>query len=813
MYAQNGRSLSVEFDNKDGYFPLVHQNKPAIILIDRQATKVIHLAATALQKDIQAITGVLPVIKHEADPGDRFAVIIGAVGESAFIHQLSQNKKVNTAGIAGQWETFSIAVVDRPNQPLKQALVIMGSDARGTAFGVFEFCRMMGVSPWTWWADVHPAKRKALYVSPGISRQGPPSVQYRGIFLNDEDWGLHPWAARNMDTAVKDIGPHTYQRIFELLLRLKANYIWPAMHPCTKAFYYYPQNPVLANDYSIVVGSSHCEPMLRNNVFEWAENYEHEYGVKPGEWRYDLNKAQIYHYWEDRVKQSASYPSVYTVGMRGIHDGSMPGPKAIPEKVKLLEQIIQDQRQLLSSQLHKPPQAIPQIFCPYKEVLTIYRNGLQLPDDITIVWADDNHGYLRQVSGTREQQRSGGSGVYYHLSYWGSPHDYLWLSSISPSLTAYEMTRAYKQGAQKLWVFNVGDIKPAEMEISFAMDMAWNVNRWNPLTAHAYAASWAGETFGPAFGKPIAAIKAEYYTLANAGKPEHLGSIRFTDTEASKRLAAYQQLSRRATTVYSKIPGRLKDAYYQLVWYPVEGARLMNEKILYAQKSLSLAAQGNDSALVYSAKAVQAFEQIKTITAIYNDSIAGGKWKGMMSWHPRDLPVFKMPGVATQKMIDSTKQSGIATPAAEKQRISIAAHNFSNKPAQAFQVLERLGITGQGVTLSFTGKRQTDTALTAQPYLEYKQRITPGTHAVVVKCLPTQSVNGSGQLRYAISVNNDRPQVVNVHTESETNTWKQNVLRGFSMGKTTHTIQPPGTATIRIYVLDEGLLVNQLEIE
>ncbi len=813
VFAQEANTPIIQFSHKAGYFPLVHQSKPAVILVDEKATKVIHIAAAALQKDIREITGVMPAIKHQADSSDGFAMIIGAIGESDLLQQLSHRKKVNTNRIAGKWETFSIEVINKPGRYQQQALVIMGSDARGTAFGVFEFCRMMGVSPWTWWADVHPEKHAGIYVSPGTSIQGPPSVQYRGIFLNDEDWGLQPWAARQMDTAVKDIGPNTYARIFELLLRLKANYIWPAMHPCTRAFYYYPQNPVLANDYSIVVGSSHCEPMLRNNVFEWAENYEHEYGTKPGEWRYDLNKDQIYRYWEDRIKQSASYPSVYTVGMRGIHDGSMPGPKPIPEKVKLLEQIIQDQRQLLSSRLNKPSQAVPQIFCPYKEVLTIYRNGLQLPEDITIVWADDNHGYLRQLSGAKEQQRSGGSGVYYHLSYWGAPHDYLWLSTISPSLISYEMTRAYEHGAKRLWVFNVGDIKPAELEISFAMDLAWNVNKWKPEQANNYAAYWAGETFGSAAAKPIAAIKQRYYTLANAGKPEHLGNVRFTAAEADQRLAAYRQISQQAKTLYASIPAHLKDAYFQLVWYPVEGARLMNEKILYANKSMALAAVQKDSALMYATKATKAFQQVRQLTAQYNDSIAGGKWKGMMSWHPRDLPVFNMPRVATEAMIDSIRQSANTAITPEKKAASVTAYHFTNKQVPGFRIIEGLGITGKGVTLAPGGHRPTDTNFTTQPFLEYKLPVTAGTHTLFVKCLPTQSVNGSGQLRYAISVNGDTPQVVNVHTESESNVWKQNVLRGYSLGKTIHTIQQSGTCNIRIYLLDEGLVLNQLEIE
>jgi hypothetical protein len=213
------------------------------------------------------------------------------------------------------------------------------------------------------------------------------------------------------------------------------------------------------------------------------------------------------------------------VGMRGIHDSGIPGPREPQEKIKLLEQVIGDQRALLAKYFDRPAQEIPQIFCPYKEVLSLYQAGLKLPDDVTIVWADDNHGYIRQLSNPQEQRRSGAGGVYYHLSYWGAPHDYLWLSSVSPSLISYEMTKAYRFGASRLWVFNVGDIKPAEMEIQFAMDLAWNVEAWPPQKAHEYARAWAAATFGEEFAEPIAKIKSRYFRLAASGKPEHLGTL------------------------------------------------------------------------------------------------------------------------------------------------------------------------------------------------------------------------------------------------------------------------------------------------
>ena len=825
--AQEGTPLSVSYSPQPLFFPLAGSHQTADIYVEAGAAKVVSIAAAALQHDIKDITGTSPAIQDELPVGTAPAmIIIGTLGHGGWADLLSRQGKLHTASITNKWESFTISIINNPFPRIPQALVIAGSDARGTAFGVFELCRMIGVSPFTWWADVHPAPHKEIYISPGQLLQGPPSVKYRGIFLNDEDWGLQPWAAHKMDTDVKDIGPHTYTRIFELLLRLKANYIWPAMHPCTKAFYYYPDNPRLANDYGIVVGSSHCEPMLRNNVFEWAENYTHEYGSAPGEWRYDHNKTQIYNYWKDRVQQSSHYESVYTVGMRGIHDGSMPGPSAMPEKVKLMQEIIGDQRRLLGNGTGKSPQEVPQIFCPYKEVLNVYRNGLSLPDDVTIVWADDNHGYIRQLSNEQEQKRSGRSGVYYHLSYWGAPQDYLWLSSISPSLISYEMSKAYAYGADRVWIFNVGDIKPAEMEIEFAMDLAWNVQRCPPAAASDWIRKWAARTFGEPYANDITHIKEIYYRLAQTGKPEHLNSIHFTGEEANSRLVLYQEIAADAEALYSRLPERLRNAYFELILYPVEGARYMNEKILYAQKSRWMGPAGMQEALNYAHKSQTAFKAIQQLTDRYNDSIAGGRWQGIMSWHPRNQAVFNMSPVATQAMIDSANAVG-PSPTDSTTFIvplpkisSIPAKYYGQKkdiPGSSVCLIPGLGAGGNGVTIfpfAATANSDTiDTSLTNKPWLEYELNLSAGPLTLLVKCLPTESVTAKGLLRYAVSVNGDKPQIVNIHTESESRAWKENVLRGFALGKSVHKVAATGAATISIYFLDPGLVINELQIE
>lgn len=789
---------------KPSSFSLFTPTTVAAICVDEADAKVVSIAANAFANDVLLMSGQQMPVLHTI-PAKGFVVIAGTIGQSKLIDELIKLNKLDVSSIKNGWERFII-------QQTGNKLVIAGSDRRGTAFGIFHLSRSMGVSPFVWWADVTPAKKKQLYVSGRyISKE--PSVTYRGIFINDEDWGLQPWAAKKMDTDIKDIGPKTYAKVFELLLRLKANYIWPAMHPCTKAFYYYKGNPKVADDYAIVVGGSHCEPMLRNNVFEWAENYEHEYGTKPGEWRYDLNKSQIFNYWDDRVKEAVNYESVYTVGMRGVHDGSMPGPKDPNEKLKLLQTVITDQRSILNNRLNKPASAVPQIFVPYKEVLSLYRRGLQLDDDVTIIWPDDNHGYIRQLPNAVERERNGGHGVYYHLSYWGAPQDYLWLSSISPSLIAYEMGKAYRYGAQKLWVFNVGDIKPHEMEMQFALDMAWDIQQWNVSTVNKYIGAWATELFGLENRNEIYSIKYLYYQLAAAGKPEHLNALQFSVGEMNGRISKYKELAARAEKLSIKIPVHLQSAFYQLILYPVLSAKLMNEKIFYARMSIA----ESDAALAMKAKL--AYDSIQLLTDKYNQQISNGKWKGMMSWHPRDQAVFKMPETFLTlegKKRDSLKlvYNSFAYPKV------IIGNSFLKKNNESksfgFAVIHGLGTQGSALTIANLKNDLSDIPSQQLPYVEYdlserSKFLKPGNYQVVVKCLPVFDVNQSKYLQYGVSVGGDSIQTVNVHAEADSKAWRENVLRGYSVGATTHVIKT-GEEKIRIYFKNKDLVISSIEI-
>ena len=771
-------------------FPLISPEANPALLIDPADARVVGISANAFAGDYGLLTENknLPVLQSANWKGYR--IVAGTVGHSAVIDTLIKRGLINADSLKGQWERFSIQVTNNPFFPNTRLLIIAGSDRRGTAYGLFHLSRLMGVSPFVWWADVIPEKKKSIWVR-GIYLSSRPSVQFRGIFINDEDWGLQPWAARQMDTVIKDIGPHTYAKVFELMLRLKANYIWPAMHPCTRAFYYYKENPKVADDYAIIVGGSHCEPMLRNNVFEWSGNYAAEYGKKPGEWRYDLNKDQIYQYWDDRIKEAKNYENVYTIGMRGVHDGSMPGPKDPDAKLSLLQQVISDQRKILQDRYGRTPGEVPQIFVPYKEVLSLYRRGLKLDDDITIIWPDDNHGYIRQLPNEKEQQRKGGHGVYYHLSYWGSPHDYLWLSTISPSLIAYEMRKAWKAGAGKLWVFNVGDIKPAEPELQYAMDMAWDIRLSSPAQAFLYTHNWAKEIFGAELAPQITEIRNQYYLLAASAKPEHLGMVLFTEQQRTEREKIAAGLLVSLDNIREKIPARLKDAWFQLVEYPVTSAVRMQEKI-FALRSGQLE------------KAIAAMAHIHQLTRKYNETIANGKWSGIMSDHPRDLAIFKMPvHPDSLKLIRDTLHNNPV--------VVLNAADWSIKQSPKEALLTRyhgLGINGIGVGLELLRKGVTDFS---DGYTSYYTSLEAGNYRLRVKCLPTFAI-ANGQLRFSVKINQGEVNERNVHTEAETARWKQNVVNGFSYADIDFDVKEKEGCSIELRWLDAGLIINTLEI-
>ncbi|MCA1934055.1 MAG: glycosyl hydrolase 115 family protein [Asticcacaulis sp.] len=596
----------------------------AAIVYDARDAELLGIAARDLADDIARLGGQAQAVTVASSA--RTQVWVGTPGHHAGIDALIKAGALDVGRLKNCWECSLTAVVSKPAAGIERALIIVGSDRRGAAFGVYDLTRALGVSPWVWWADVTPV-RKGLNVSVPKPYFSKPSVTYRGFFINDEDWGLFPWAAQTFDPETGNIGPKTYEKVFQLLLRLKANTLWPAMHKVSAPFNANPQNAALAERYGIVMGSSHAEPMLRNNVGEWTE---------PGErFNYATHPQGVRAYWEARLKTNGRYENMYTLGMRGIHDSGIVGASTTAEKQALLNRILSDQRQLLKDTVGDP-KTLPQVFVPYKEVLDIYRAGIDLPEDVTLVWPDDNFGYIRYFPNAAEQKRSGRSGVYYHLSYLGAPLSYLWLSTTPPALVTEEMTRAYDNGADRLWVVNAGDIKPSEVNLTHFFDLAWDVKGVRALSQKQYLTRLAGETFGADKSAVIGDLWDRYYRLNFERRPEHLQYYLpgekarrsgLSPRQVFERVSAFENLMTDVEALKSDDPG-----LFQLVEYPLKASALANRRFFALEAYVAEYERNPRLGGLYAGRARAFDAQIKALTARYNS----GKWAGIIAEEPAD---------------------------------------------------------------------------------------------------------------------------------------------------------------------------------
>ena len=620
-------------------FCMVKDGKAATIVVDATDWKSVLRAANDLSDDVSKVANVKPEVavansslftRHSSLP----SIIVGTIGKSRLIDRLVKQKKINVRQVKGQWESYLIDVADGN-------LVIAGSDKRGTIYGIYDLSQRIGVSPWYWWADVPVKHQDEVWYDGGRFVQPSPSVKYRGIFINDEDWGLKPWAAKNFEKELGDIGPKTYDRVCELLLRLKANMLAPAMHSCTGAFYSHPESQRVADERGIMITTSHCEPLLFNNAAksEWDK-------ARDGEWNYETNSATILKKLDDRIRETAQYDNIYTMGLRGLHDEAMKGSTNPKDRARTLEKVIDKQRGILEKYKKQKPERLPQIFVPYKETLDIYDAGLRVPDDITIVWPDDNYGYMKRVSNAAEQKRSGRSGVYYHLSYLGTPHDNLWIATTAPMLMYAELLKAYTAGADRYWLLNVGDIKPMEIEIQQFFDMAFNFSAFSYDNVNRYQAEWLARMFtsrSSLLTSHFQYILDNYYRLAWDRKPEFMGyemewdskeNNRLHDTDfsfetgtAQKRLLDYENICEAYDMIERNIEPEQRPALFEMLGYAVHSAYQMNRKFLYAQHN------HETGSTVYAAMAKDANEKIEQLRKRYNEQL-DGKWNYMISTIP-----------------------------------------------------------------------------------------------------------------------------------------------------------------------------------
>lgn len=671
-------------------------------------------------------------------------------------------------------------------------LVIMGHDSHGAAYGIMELSRLIGVSPWEWWADATPQTKERFELPEGFSIKRSPAVKYRGIFINDEDWGLMPWSSKTFEPSdiPGHIGPKTNAKIFELMLRLRANTYWPAMHECSVPFFLVDGNREMAEKYGIYIGGSHCEPMACNAAGEWSRRGK-------GDYDYVNNSDAVYRFWKDRVKDVANQEILYTIGMRGVHDGAMNGAKTVEEQKAVLGRVFRDQRELLAKYVNDDVTKVPQVFIPYKEVLDIYNAGLEVPEDVTLMWCDDNYGYIRHFPTEAERNRKGGNGVYYHVSYWGRPHDYLWLGTFSPYLLYQQMKLAYDKGIRDIWILNVGDIKPAEYQIELFMDMAWSISEVAEQGPSAHLTGFLSREFGTEMAKKLLPVMNEHYRLAYIRKPEFMGNTREEEwgkdhfkivkdlpwglDSITKRNSEYQNLSDIVEYLWLQIPDNSKDTYYQLVKYPVQAAAQMNRKMFIAQKARH--------GLSDWSECETAFDSIAVLTEAYNHGFGNnGKWNLMMDCQPRRLPVF-----------EKVKETIIETP-------------MSNSPVP---LVKWNGVDADGSYEKLEGLGYESGAIALRKYEPISFMIPelakPDSLIIDIRLLPAHPIEDDG-LIFSVKLDNEIiADSIHYETVGRSEEWKENVLRNQAI-RHVRVANDRQKHKLTIIPKTEGVILDQLII-
>lgn len=597
-----------------GSFCISEKQKSVPLLVSKNEWPGVIRAAKDLQDDIRKVTGRAP--EFNIDQTAPMTIIIGTIGSSEIIDQLIKTNKINVKGIYGSWETTLIEIVKNPLPGVDKALVIAGSDKRGTIYGIYELSYQIGVSPWYYWADVPPKKSNALYAIPGRYVNAAPAVKYRGIFLNDEAPALSGWSKKEFG----GFNHKFYEKVFELILRLKGNYLWPAMWG--SAFNDDDKmNPVLADEYGVVIGTSHHEPLTRAHD-EWRR-------YNGGKWNYEKNPNQLKSFWESGLSRVADKEQIITVGMRGDGDEPMTEGTA----TALLEKIVKDQREIIAKVTKKPAAQTPQLWALYKEVQEYYDKGMRVPDDVTLLLCDDNWGNIRKLPALNEASRTGGYGVYYHFDYVGGPRNYKWINTNPIQKVWEQMNLAYEYNANQIWIVNVGDLKPMEFPIEFFLDYAWAPDDIPAEKLKQYTINWCIKQFGTTYAVQIANILDHYAKYNGRIKPELLNENTYSlgnYKEFETVVNDYKNLEGQARIIYSKIPEQLRDAYYQLIMHPVEASANLYELYYTVAKNRLYAKQGRILTNELSNKADSLFKRDAEISHFYNKILAGGKWDHMM---------------------------------------------------------------------------------------------------------------------------------------------------------------------------------------
>jgi hypothetical protein len=781
-------------EQKDpSYFPLVINGMPASIISD-DSNKGVKRAVNNLYQDFQLVTGQL------AQGFLSYSIIIGTAGQSEIIDKLIKEGKIDGKELVGKNEKYLIQTLDNPVGGVNKAVVIAGSDKRGTIYGIYELSQQIGVSPWYWWADVPVVHQNNLFVKPGKYTDGEPAVHYRGIFINDEAPAFQGWCVEKFG----GVNAKMYEHMFELILRLKGNFLWPAMWG--NAFYDDdPQNGILADEMGIVIGTSHHEPLGRAHD-EWRR-----YGK--GAWNYNTNPDVLTDFWTGGMERMKNFETVATVGMRGDGDEAM----SESADIALLEKIVKDQRKIIEKVTGKKAAETPQVWALYKEVQDYYDKGMRVPDDVTLLLCDDNWGNVRKLPDLNAPKHKGGYGMYYHFDYVGGPRNYKWLN-ISPIQRVWEqMNLTYSHGVDKLWVVNVGDLKPMEYPISFFLDMAWNPNRFNAGNLLQHTENWCAQQFGEQYAKESARLINLYTKYNRRVTPELLNANTYSlenYNEFETVVNDYKDLALDALRLYNRLPNEYRDAFDQLVLFPVNACSNLYEMYFAVAKNKEYAKQQNVKANEWADKVKAGFERDSLLTIHYNQQIAGGKWAHMMDqthigytyWQQpqrNEMPQVTYIETGTTAAKQFTEQNGY---------IAIEAENFARSKATEnirWTVIPDFGKTKSAVT---TFPQNVYPKENEQIFLEYDLVLeNAGDVDVQALLAPTLNFNANKGLRYAVSFDGGKEEIVNFngHYRGELGPWQgESIIKS----NTKHTISTAGKHTLRFRVLEPGIVLEKILI-
>jgi hypothetical protein len=658
-----GQASYVSNSAAAGSFPLVQGQQTATLYVDSSDWPGVVRAVGDLQSDVERVTNRKPAIASDRAGLVRNMVIVGTVGKSPTIDELIRSGKVDAAAISGKWESFFIQTVANPLPGVSSALIIAGSDKRGTIYGIYDLSEQIGVSPWYYWADMTPEHRDALFIKAGKYGQGAPSVKYRGIFFNDEKpdldywvrakFGEHPTPGGGTGT-VANFNSKFYSKVFELILRLKGNYLWPAMW--NNAFAEDdPDNPRLADEYGIVMGTSHQEPMMRAQK-EWDWHLRAKYG----NWNYATTAEVLNQFWREGVHERKNFENIYTIGLRGENDTAMVNGQAA--SIALLQDIVEQQRKTLAAEVNPDVTKVPQVWALYKEVQSYYESGLRVPDDVTLLWAEDNWGNVRRLPTAEERKRPGGAGIYYHFDYHGGPRSYQWVNTNPIAKIWDQMSLAKQYGADRIWIVNVGHFKGYELPTEYFLDLAWNTDRWTNDNINEYTKLWAGREFGTAFAADVADILAKYTKYNGRRKPELIDTNTYSLVnfqEAESVVADFNAIAVKAQDIYDRLPKDKKDAFYEVVLYPTKASANLNEMYVAAAKNALYAAQGRASANDYADKARALYNVDAELMTYYNKTLGDGKWDHFMDQSHIGYTSWQDPPANTMNAI---KLTSIAVP-------------------------------------------------------------------------------------------------------------------------------------------------------